>query len=66
MPQIYFETSDYFGPDRRRLSNPRLADAYLRGLRSVKPARRYEIRRSLSRGIIIIREEMVGGELSSA
>ena len=58
-PQVYFETEDYFGPDRRRLSGPRLADAFLRGLPDAPPARRLEIRRSLAGGVAVIRDEIV-------
>jgi hypothetical protein len=58
-PQIYFETADYLGPDRRRLSDQRLADAFLRGIEEVRPARRLEIRRSLSAGVTVIREEII-------
>ncbi len=65
-PLIYFETADYFGPDRRRRSSPRIADAYLRGLRDIPPARRYEIRRSLSHGVMILREELIRQERSVA
>lgn len=59
MPLVYFETADYFGPDRRRLSGPRMADAFLRGLEEIQPARRYEIRRNLTTGVSILREQIV-------
>ncbi len=61
-PQVYFETSDYFGPDRRRLSAPRLADAFLRGLPLLQSARRIEIRRSLTTGVAILRDETIDGQ----
>jgi len=53
-PQVYYETAEYFGPDRRRFSEPRLADAFLRGLNTAQTARRIEFRRSLTAGIRII------------
>lgn len=65
-PQVYFETADYFGPDRRRLSEPRLADAFLRGLPGARPARRYEIRRSLTGGVSILKEELVNPQQAGA
>ena len=65
-PIIYFETGDYFGPDRRRSSGPRIADAYLRGIDQARPARRYEIRRSFHHGTMVMREEVVGVSRSVA
>ncbi len=53
-PQVYYETAEYFGPDRRRFSEPRLADAFLRGHNVVQMARRIEFRRSLTAGIRIL------------
>jgi len=53
----YFETDTYFGPDRRRLSGkqtkPRRGDGN---------ARRYEISRSPTSGITILREKVIGAE----
>ena len=53
-PQVYYETAEYFGPDRRRFSKPRLADAFLRGLNTAQSARRIEFRRSVTAGIRIL------------
>ncbi len=60
-PQVYYETAEYFGPDRRRLSKPRLADAFLRGLSGVQAARRIEFRRSVTTGIAILGDSLKGG-----
>lgn len=58
-PQIYFETVNYLGPDRRRMSGHRLADAFLRGIEEDQQARRLEIQRNLTTGVKVIREDIV-------
>lgn len=63
-PQVYYETAEYFGPDRRRLSEPRLADAFLRGLNGVPAARRIEFRRSLTTGIAILEDNAKSGQFA--
>jgi len=53
-PQVYFETADYFGPDRRRWPGGAAHSGRGTGGRH----RRIEIMRSLSAGISILRDEL--------
>lgn len=53
----YFETETYFGPDRRRLSGEQPKPR-----RGGGSARRYEISRSPTSGITILREKLVEAE----
>ncbi|WP_395013148.1 hypothetical protein [Devosia sp.] len=54
VPQIYFETADYFGPDRRR----RPGEAVRSGRGAGGRHRRIEIVRSPATGIRILRDEV--------
>jgi DNA-binding response OmpR family regulator len=57
--QVYSETSDYLGPDRRRLSGTHATPPGRLAL-SAQPDRRYEIRRSLEAGSRVHRERIKG------
>jgi DNA-binding response OmpR family regulator len=57
--QVYSETPDYLGPDRRRLSGTRV-DNPARTALSAQPGRKYEIRRNLETGARIRRGLMPG------
>jgi len=53
-PLTYFETAEYFGPDRRRFQDDKAAARRDGGV-----ARRFDISRSARAGVTILREQMV-------
>ena len=55
---VYFETSGYFGPDRRRMERP--ADKPDERRTGRHPYTRYTIIRNVAKGIRVLRKELLG------
>lgn len=58
--QLYFETDDYLGPDRRRMELPQHRDERRTGM---TPFYKLTIRRDPAHGISVVRRQMIGQPL---